>query len=219
MTRYSKILAIFIAAASLAFVGFAIATTFGGPNWTAITQSSEFNGYRFTRTDGPEIVWTATRAGDEKAIGSSRRLPEVISKVLDDIAQQQQAEIQQLQPREEALTTRIELLGKAIASDKLALDRYEAEQRERLSTLRAQETALAAQVMTSTAETQKLQNIIAARREDIFRLRQQAAELKTDEFRLTEIQQQLDSLLIQTQGNADRAELRNQLLKQQVSEK
>lgn len=214
MTKFGKLLAIFVAVASLAFAGFAIATTFGGPDWPAMINRDYFAGYTFTRGGAPEYLWTATRSSDDGQVGSSRRLPEVLSKVMDDILQRQQQQLQALNEREPVLTQRIEQLEQAIAADQLALTTYETAIRERLQQTRQAEEQAAAQVIAATNEAQKLENIVESRREDILRLRQQVRELQADQFRLQEIQNQLQNLLIQVQGDLDRAAERAEQLQQ-----
>ena len=151
--------------------------------------------------DGPEVA-------------SSRRLPEVLTKVMDDILAQQRQELQALNEREPLLTARVEQLEKAIAADQQALATYEQQQRQLLEAMRTKGQELASQVLTATGEAQKLENVIEARREDVLRLQQQVRELQADQFRLNAIQQQLQNLLIQLEGDLDRAQDRAELLKQ-----
>lgn len=216
MTRISKILAVFLAVGSLAFAGFAIATTFGGPDWQALLDDPMFNGYKIARTGGEKPLWEATRASDEEKIGSSRRLPEVIVKVMDDILKRQSERTQQLGAEEQALRSRIQLLELSLAADIEALKAFDQAQRQRIADLRKQGDDVAARAISATADAQKLENIIATRREDILRLRQQVEELQTDSFRLEQIRKQLANELIQMQGLVNRAQARQRQLDSDV---
>lgn len=212
MTQISKVLAIFVAVASLAFVGFAIATTFGGPDWTTVVQADYFKAYRIEQAPGAETLWTAVRGSDEEQVASSRVLPEVLTRVMDEVEQNRQERIRTLKEREPLLEERIAALGAVREADEEALKNYEADQRKRLAETRQQEGETASRVVAATEESQKLEDQIAARREDVFRLRQEVEELRADQFRLEEIQAQLRDLLNQIEGNLLRAEQREALL-------
>ncbi|WP_437228618.1 hypothetical protein SH661x_000993 [Planctomicrobium sp. SH661] len=216
MTKIAKILAVFVAVTSLAFAGFAVATTFGGPDWVAMTRAPYFHHYNFVSGTAPDFVWTAARVSDGAQVASSKRLPDVLIKVMDDILQRQQAELQNLNDREPQLTTRVETLTKAKAEDEKALVAYEKAQRERLAAVRLQNEQIAKEVIAATNEVQKIENQIALRREDVQALKRQADELKADQFRLQEVQKNLESLLIQLEGDRQRADLREQGLQAEL---
>ncbi len=214
MTRFAKLLAIFLAVASLAFAGFAIATWFGGPDWEGLLRAEVFKEYKITRGGAPDFIWTAVRSSDDGQVASSKKLPEVLVKVMDDALKIQQEELAKLTEREPQLQARVEILKKAEEQDQEALAAYETDLRTQLKAIRDEEVKVGGQVITATAEAQKLENVIVSRREDILRLKQQVEELRADQFRLLEIQKQLNNLLIQVQGDAQRAELRKELLAQ-----
>jgi hypothetical protein len=215
MTKIGKLLAIFLAIGSLAFAGFAIATTFGGPDWSAMMQAEYFREYKIVRGGAPDYLWTANRGVDDQQIASSKKLPEVLTKVMDDVLTRQQQQLQTLTEREPQLQARIDLLERSIAADQQALDAELVLQRERLAAVRKQEADTAIEVVAATNEAQKLENLIAARREDVLRLRQLVEEIRADQFRLEAIQAQLKNLLIQLQGDAARANLREKMLSRQ----
>lgn len=216
MTKIAKILAVFVAVASLAFAGFAVVTTFGGPDWLAVARAPYFQHYQITKGGAPDHIWSATRASDGAQIASSKRLPEVLVKIMDDVLQRQQAELQVLNDREPLLKTRVESLTRAKAEDEKALAAFETVQRQRLAAVRRQNEEVAAQVIAATQEAQKIEDQIALRRDDVAALRRQADELKTDQFRLQEVQKNLESLLIQLEGDNDRARIREEGLLKQV---
>lgn len=214
MTRIGKILAIFVAIASLSFVGFAIATVFGGPDWQSVMQAKYFDGYRISKSTGPDATWTAIRGSDEQQVASSKVLPEVLSKVMDEVHSSNQQKIQELQAKLPVLEARVAELAAAREADKKALDLYVERRRAEVNKVREQNETVSAQVVTATTEAQKLENLIAARREDILRLKQQVEELRGDLFRLQEIEFQLDNLRNQVDGTLANARVREKLLKE-----
>lgn len=208
MLKISKILAVFIAVGSLAFVGLAVATTFGGPDWNAELSKPYFAGYKVSQSAGENPTWSATRADGKQVAANIKALPAIIVKVLADARQEYAAEITRLNEREAALTPRIALLQAAMAKDKIALEQHEAELRSRLEQLRQQTSSVAGQAASAAAEAQKLENTIASRRDDIFRLRQQLEELRADMFQLNQMRVELDNQLTQVRGDLQRAEER-----------
>jgi len=216
MTKIGKILAVFIAATSLAFAGFAIATVFGGPDWIQMTRAGYLDYYKFSQGGAPDYIWTATRLADGSQVATSKRLPEVLTKVLDEVSQKNQEVLTELSDREPNLQTRVDALTRAKAADEIALQAYDARQRERLKTTRKAEADLGTRILEVTDAAIKVEEVTAARREDVFRFQQQLAEVRGDDFRLQEIRRQLESLLIQFQGDEQRARAREGLLKEQL---
>lgn len=214
MTRIGKLLAIFVTIASLSFVGFAIATVFGGPDWQSVMQARYFDGYRISKSAGPDGTWSAIRGSDEQQVASSKILPEVLAKVMDEVHSTNQQRIQELQAKLPVLEARVAELAAAREADKKALDVYVERRRAEVEKVRQQNDTTSAQVVTATTEAQKLENLIIARREDILRLKQQVEELRSDLFRLQEIEAQLENLQNQVDGNLANARLREKMLKE-----
>lgn len=212
MTKLSKILSIFVTVACLAFVGFAIATTFAGPDWSEAMNADYFDGYAITKSTGENASWSATRGSDDGQVATSKVLPEVLTKVMDEVQQNRQAELQELQAKEPVLTTRIAKLETAKAADEKALQGYITKLRERLAALTQQESDLTSKVTAMAVEARKVETQIVSRREDIIRLNQQVEELKADLFRLEVIREQLRDLNFQLKEHLDRASERNQSL-------
>lgn len=216
MTKFGKILAVFVATASLAFAGFAIATVFAGPNWLQMTEAGYLDYYKFARGPGPDYLWSATRIADGSQVASSKRLPEVISKVLDDVSQKNQQVLQTLNDREPLLQARVEALEKNKAADEKALQEYVDAQRARLEAVRKQEATLAAEIIAATNNASQLENQTAERRADVLRLKQQIEEVRADQFRLEAILKQQKNLLQQFEGDAAKVKSRKDSLEQQL---
>lgn len=212
ITTLGKLLTIFLTVASMLFVGFAMATTFGGPNWQEVVDLKYFDGYRIAKSAGADAQWSAVRGSDEANVASSKVLPEVLSKVMDEVLQKNQQEMQAISEREPKLQAKIAELEAAKEADKVALEKYVAELRDRLKAIREQEEQTATQVIAATNEAQKLETQTAARRDDVLRLQEQVDELRADQFRLQNIEVELVDLLNQMRGSLERAEHRAQLL-------
>ncbi|WP_437188082.1 hypothetical protein SH668x_001511 [Planctomicrobium sp. SH668] len=216
MTKIAKILAVFVALVSLAFAGFAVTSTFGGPDWKTLTSAEYFQHYHFTQGGAPDYTWTATRADDGNQVAASKRLPEVLVKVMDDIVRRQGEVTTSLNDRESLLQTRVETLIAAKENDEKAIEAYLTVQRERLAAVRKEYDRVAAEVVAATNQAQALQTEVGLRRDDVSILRRQVEELKTEQFRLNALQANLESLVQQVEGDQLRASLRKQGLENQV---
>ena len=67
MTTLSKILALFITAASFAFLGFVMVSLIAGPNWQGMAH--EFDAYTFENSGGENPTWSAKRRDDQQPVG------------------------------------------------------------------------------------------------------------------------------------------------------
>lgn len=212
ITSIGKLLAIFVAVASVSFLGVVIATVFGGPSWQDVMAQKEFRGYRIEKSSGPDAQWSATRARDEGNVGTSKVLPDVLTKVMDDVIQARNQRVQDLQARIPNLEQKIARIKDAIEKDDAALQAYIDQEMARLAEVRKNEQEQAALVIAATNDAQKLENQIVNRREDVFRLQEQVSELKIDLFRLEGIRDGLVHSLNQVQGNLELATERQKRL-------
>lgn len=212
MTRFGKILVVLIAFVSLAFAGFAILVVYAGPNWQEV--AGQIEGYKFSLSTGETPTWTAVRArGDEKIL-TDKNLAKVIDAVLADQLKLLNEEAADFTAKTPPLTEELQKTQVANLADVPALAAYINAERTRLDALNAAVAKLEAQVLAGTDAAQKLENIASARREDVFRLAGQMAEIRADKFRLAAIQRQLSEELEQVNGNIERIEERQQKLKQ-----
>ena len=216
LTRISKILAVFFVVGSLAFMGFAIAVTFGEPDLLQALSDKAFNGYTVIKQEGAGGLWEAKRGRDGGSVASSKVLPEVLVKVLNEVDQANRQEIQALKERQDALQLKRDQLVAARIGDEIALQTYESEARRQLASLRQQEADKAAEVISATTQAQKLEVSVAARREDVFRLKQQVREIQADNYRLQQIQAQLENLQVQLQDEVTRSEERKAQLQERL---
>ncbi len=213
MTRLSKALTVFLAAAAIAFLGFAGVATFGGPNWRAMAESMQ--GYKFVRSVGENPQWTVSTARGD-SLKTTAVLPEAIVAALDDRITKQREELAALGEREQNLPKRLEDMQTSTAADLQALDGYIAAWQSELQRLRKQYHDLSVQVVQAAEQAIQIEGVVQARRGDVFRLQDQVDVVRTDEFRIQQIQRQMRNLIEQINGSLDRAEQRRDQLKRQL---
>ncbi|MCA9079717.1 MAG: hypothetical protein KDA58_04120 [Planctomycetaceae bacterium] len=208
LTRISKILAVAFAVGSIAFMGFAIAITFGEPEMSQALSDPAFDAYTVIKQEGAGGQWEAKRGRDGSSVATAKALPDVMVKVLAEVDQTNKQDITLYKQRQTELQTKRDELVAARLADELALQQYEKNLRERLVAVRAEVDKTSTDVITATSESQKLELQVAARREDVFRLKQQVRELDVDIYRLQQIEAQLENLQVQLTGELQRNEER-----------
>ncbi|QDU36764.1 Chromosome partition protein Smc [Maioricimonas rarisocia] len=207
MTKFSKVLAVFAAVASIAFMGFAGVATFGGPNWQA--RAAELEGYTFTQSDDENATWSVTHDVTGERVGqASPVFPQVLAAAYDDAIRRQREEVQELTDKRPQLETQLEQYTRAIQVDKAALDARIKELRAGLEELRTAMADTSRSVVEKTEDVQQIEDVIIARRQDVLRLQAQVEELQADIYRSERIQQQLKDLIAQVDGNLAKAKRR-----------
>lgn len=210
MTRFGKILVVLIAVASLAFAGFAIVVFYGGPNWPQI--ASEMTDYKFTFTPGEKPTWSVVRARGDEKVASDPNLAKCIDAALADRVTKLQAEVTDYQGRKPALVADLTALQETTKVDIPALDEYIKGERTRLVALSDSWNKLNKTSLTLAAQAQTAENQAADRRDEVFQLTGQVAEVRADAFRLEALKRQLAEELEQVNGNLERAEERQRQL-------
>lgn len=183
MEKFSRVLAVLIAVLSVAFMGFAGVVSFGGPNWEAEARNLE--GYTFNLAPGEVRIWSATRAVDRQELSTKTPLlPQVLTAAIQDRTQQAQAERDRLASAIPDLENQIKTLSAMQEADKPALDAYFQQQTQRLAQTHAQIETTSKEQETLATEVRKVEDQLASRREDVFRLELEHRVLTADVERI-----------------------------------
>lgn len=223
MGNISRILAVVTAILSVAFFGFALVTTrLGGPNWQ--TEADKLRptpedpaGYVFTQTLGENAQWTATSTRGE-TVKSAKVLPDVMVAAYDHKIAALQAELNALNEEQPQLEQRKQAMEQDIAADEAALQQAVEQRKQFLQQVRQQYSDLSQQVVQKTEEGQQIEQVVEARRTDVFRLANQLEVLKADEARIEQIEQQMLDLIRQIDADLAKAERRQDQLKSRLGE-
>lgn len=214
MNSIGKILVIFIAVASISFMGFATVLRVGGPNYqTDIDRLSDR--YRIVNTGGDEPMWESYQIIGEERVAQNASLPAVLNATYADALADQQREIAAHQASEQASATLITEIEAANAADIIALEQRSTSLRDELEALRVQTEEIGQQVQVQQDEVLKIQERLNARRTDVFRLQAQYDEIYVDQFRAEAIIAQLTQLIHQIDGELERARRREMQLVEQ----
>lgn len=215
MNTISKTLVVFITAASLAFVGFAAVNLLGGPNWEAELQL--LTEYSYEKSDGPTPEWTLTHRRSGDTVTSSRILAQLVAEALKDQTRRQQEEITRMQDEIPGRQRALELAQTVNARDRQAM----AGREQALATLLAETNRLANEAslagINKYRQAMAVRAVAERRREDVFRLREQLAEIDLETYRLIEQKRRLQDLLIQYHGVNERLYKRHNQLRKQLN--
>lgn len=224
MTTISKCLAVLTTFLCLAFLGVAAVNAVGGPNWE--TRADQLEDYSFTRSEGENPVWSASRRATGDSVGgTSPLLPQKLADALLDQTKRQRERIQTIEqgnpntkaPSLDVLKSETKKAEALISADIHAMEAKEDQLRAELAALSDQVVKTTEQISKTALEAEKKHQKAARRREDIYRLRNLIEEIKTDRYRAIEHQKVLLDVLERYRGKVLRLERRNEILKQQAS--
>lgn len=210
LQRLSKILVVFVATASVAFVGFALALNNAGPNWTAEAES--LTDYTFTYTPGENPSWAATYRNDSQQVASNRNLGAVVVKAYADAKQRNEEATSAITPKIKPIDDQTKVIEAAVAQDtegiRVRHEQLMAEARKvdgEIAATGLEGDRNAEQAITIRTETER-------RRESVFRLRRELDQIENDHyFQLGQRQRLLDRLH-QLEGIRLRLQQRNRQL-------
>jgi len=210
MTTISKILTVVITVFSLFFLGFASVISVSGRNWES--EMNQLPQFTFTLQEGEQPTWTSTDKLSGTPVATSQYLPEVVLKSWQKLQQDRQAEIQDLQEQIDKLEPQISKNKALIESDLKALkEKFNLliKEKEEIKTVTGQVDAKLAEI---NQETEKVQELITKRREDVQRLARILQGIRTEHTRLLEDKRTIEQSIIRLQGSIAKAERRSRQL-------
>lgn len=206
ITKLSKILVVFVAAASLAFAGFAIAVTNSGPNW--VTESQTLSDYEFTVTSGEQPTWSAKHRTSDKPVKSSRLHPEVIAEAYAQATTQINDETQKVTAQIQPLEENIKKSEARIGEDQEGLKARREQLLKLLDSVHQQIGNVSQEMKKANEENLKLRSIAEQRRSDAFRLIRNYQAIEADYYQLIQQKRRLLDMIYQMDGLRNRLEER-----------
>ncbi|MDG2388819.1 MAG: hypothetical protein P8M30_05810 [Planctomycetaceae bacterium] len=219
MNTAVKILIVFVTACSLSFMALAGAVSLGGPNWWGRTQ--DLKEFTFEASVGETTTYSAAyRPTGESVKSGSESLADVVVAALNKESQVLTAKEQELDQKITAEQGNIQALKSYQAKDVAAMDARAAEFATELKRINDQINQTINNSATQEADsvTEKLQamtaqgELLKKRREDVLRLRDQLALVRTDHDRLAEQKQELGDILVLLEASIAQLERRAQQL-------
>ena len=211
-TLISKILAVFVTIASVAFMAVVMANvSAGGPNWQK--QANELKEVTFDRAN-PQAPWTAKRRTDSSDLGGGPILPAAIVSAQKKLLEAENT-------RQTELDQKIAQMKGAIAESKALIDvdldamkRREADLDKQFADLMEQMNQLSQDFnLESKKQTADLA-VLKLRAHEYILVKNQLEELKAQREVATEELARLRALVYQAKANLERVQTRRQLLQE-----
>jgi hypothetical protein len=214
-TKISKILVVFVTAASVAFLGIAVGISKLGPNWIEETQN--LPDYAFGETTGEKPQWTSAQRTESAPLATGS-LASVIAKSYDDAARRNQEKVAAVTPQIENLKQQIARLSTFIEADEQGIGKREEQLALAMEDVGKQIQTLSTDGERLATQAVEIRAVAERTRESGMRLKRQRIQIETELYRLVEQKRHLLDLVYQMDGILQRLRDREQqLIKQGAS--
>lgn len=213
MTRFSKVLAVLVFSASLAFMGFAMVTVLGGPNWDLKADAlARDHSLSFER--GKESGWDVkdNRKQPPEQVATGKSLPEVIAKAQRKLIDARKTESDALAKETDDVVKRQAREQPAITADVAAFEKRFQVLIQQLKELHLQAIEESKKAVTKSEEAKAIRQVAALRRDELIQLRNQLDVLRTQKSTALKEQKRLEDLVNQAKAVLADVERRKELL-------
>ena len=193
-TKISKILVVFVTAASVSFLGIAVGISKLGPNWREETQN--LKDYGFAQTTGEKPQWTSTQRTESAPLATGS-LPSVIAKSYDDAAEKNKTKTDEVTPQIATLKQRIAQVAAFIEADEKGITSREEQLALALEDIGKQIQALSTDGERLATQAVDIRAVAERTRESGMRLKRQRIQVETELYRLVEQKRHLLDLVYQ----------------------
>ena len=208
-TKISKILVVFVTAASICFLGIAVGISKLGPNWREETQN--LKDYGFAQTTGENPQWTSTQRTESAALATGS-LPSVIEKSYVDAKRRNDDKVAVVSPQIETLKQRMAQIAVFIEEDEKGITKREKQLALVLEDVGKQIQTLSADGERLATQAVEIRAVAERTRESGMRLKRQRIQVETELYRLVEQKRHLLDLVYQMEGILQRLRDREQQL-------
>lgn len=208
-TIFPKIAAVVLAISAVAFMGVSVAAYFGRPNPVAEMGAAEIAEYNFQVSPGAEANWTVKSGYGENVTSKPVGTPyEAVLFAYSDKSSKLKAETAEMNALTSKLREQITEARESQAADIAALQKRIEAVSKFVSDADAALMQRSQELQKLSVETADTRRETSKRREDVTRLQSELDELRTDKFRLEQIQKTLTDRLIRLQLENQALELR-----------
>lgn len=208
-TKISKILVVFVTAASISFLGIAVGISKLGPNWREETRN--LKDYGFAQTTGENPQWTSTQRTESAALATGP-LPSVIEKSYVDAEQRNRKKVDDVTPQIETLKQRMAQIATFIEEDEKGIAKREEQLALALEDVGKQIQTLSTDGERLATQAVEIRAVAERTRESGMRLKRQRIQVETELYRLVEQKRHLLDLVYQMEGILQRLRDREQQL-------
>jgi hypothetical protein len=214
MTKISKILTVLVFFACLSFMGFAMVTVLGGPNWQnkseALAAEHSFS-YEYR---GKESGWDVKdhRKGTPEQVASGKSLAEAVVKSQRKLIESQKSELDAISKETDTVGQIHTRQQAAITADQAAFKQRVDVLEQQLKAVRVEAVEESKKAVTKSGEAKAVRQVAALRRDELIQLQNQLVVLRTQKSSALADQKRLEDLLNQAQAVLADMERRKELL-------
>ncbi|MBI5758743.1 MAG: hypothetical protein HZA46_09510 [Planctomycetales bacterium] len=214
MTKISKILTVLVFFACLSFMGFAMVTVLGGPNWQnkseALAAEHSFS-YEYR---GKESGWDVKdhRKGTPEQVASGKSLAEAVVKSQRKLIENQKSELDAISKETDSVAQIHTRQQAAITADQAAFKQRVDVLEQQLKAVRVEAVEESKKAVTKSDEAKAIRQVAALRRDELIQLQNQLVVLRTQKSSALADQKRLEDLLNQAQAVLADMERRKELL-------
>ncbi|MFK7821825.1 MAG: hypothetical protein AB8G99_24210 [Planctomycetaceae bacterium] len=196
---FNKVLSVFVAVASMVFLGLIVAYTAGGVNWSAEIQANDLSEYSFQLSEGEDAKWTVTGPNGPMPSVPKARLADAVVKARKDLDSRQKAELRMLRDEIPNVDADLNAIRELKQIDTDAMTRRQAEVKSYLAELHKDVLQQSDIVTKRVRETTDTRTEAENRRKDVYRLTNELEVLRTDRARLVGLRRELADELLRLQ--------------------
>lgn len=214
MTKISKILAVLVFTACLSFMGFAMVTVLGGPNWNIKAEALAKDHSLAFENRGKESGWDVKdgRKQPPEQVATGKSVAEVVVKAQRKLIDSQKAETEALSKEIDAVAKRHAREQPAITADVAAFGKRLAVLEQQLKEVHQQAIEESKKAVTKSDEAKAIRQVAALRRDELIQLQNQLDVLRTQKTSALKDQKRLEDLVNQAQAVLADVERRKELL-------
>ncbi len=214
ITTIGRVFTVLTAISSVAFMAFAISRWATVPDWAY--EARQLEDFKLTRTEGETPSWSASTRLSGESVSTSTNLAQVLEAMYRRGTQDAQAELTIYQQEKPLLEEEIKAAKVSIEQDSLAASTKADKLVAELDRLHELVNQLTTQAELAKANAQKIQEQRKRRRSDVYRVREELAEVETDQYRAIQLQKQIIDMIRRVQGNFVKLQTRHQQLKKSL---
>lgn len=214
---FGKIFLVFTVVVSVLLAGVSVVAFFAVPSMHP--AMAELDDYTFTAKSGEQVTWDVTRRlGEGGSVTSGATAFDAVLAARKDAKQTLQSELNEIGQEQAIVNEQLTLLTTQQQQDVDAMNRRTAELETVAEQYRKQVVDKSGEYQNLSVAARVVRDEIGNRRQDVIRLQEELAELRTHLYELQQLRRTLVDRLLRIQMDNDSLELRDRQISQQVAQ-
>lgn len=214
---FGKIFLVFTVVVSVLLAGVSVVAFFAVPSMHP--AMAELNDYTFTAKSGEKVTWDVTRRlGDGGSVKTGATAFDAVLAARGDAKQTLQTQLNEISQEQAEVDAQLQLLTTQQQQDVDAMTRRTAELETVAEQYRKQVVDKSGEYQNLSVAARIVRDEIGSRRQDVIRLQEELAELRTHLFELQQLRRTLVDRLLRIQLDNNNLEIRDRQISLQVGQ-